>query len=308
MRASFWLFARLGVVIKKFRFQINFLIGTVAAFALFCFNVPGYAFHDGEHDETTIYGAGAHFAWTIFNSLKPDLQKLVNREIILFGKNSMLGQGCNAGIKMAKQNKPGHETFGFVCCPLNKQEVEKEGLVVYPLALEPIVIMVNSSNPVKNLSTQQVREIFAGKITNWQEVGGADQPIVVVTRLHCKSRPGHWKTILPSKKLFRPQRLNVSSSDEMVQRISDFPGAIGHTGSTWIREPGQSVKHITVEGIAPTAENLENKRYPFYRPLSAITNKNPSADILKIINEVQVGPAFQTVAKQYELLPLNHAK
>lgn len=288
--------------------MIKFLIGTITAFALFCFNVPGYAFHAGEHDENTIYGAGAHFAWTIFNSLKPDLQKLVNREITLFGKNSMLGQGCNAGIKMAKQNKPGHETFGFVCCPLSTEEVEKEGLIVYPLALEPIVIMVNTSNPVNNLSTQQVREIFAGKITNWQEVGGADQPIVVVTRLHCKSRPGHWKTILPSEKLFRQQRLNVSSSDEMVQRISDFPGAIGHTGSTWIREPGQSVKQITVEGIAPTAENLKGKRYPFYRPLSAITNKNPSDDILKIIDEVQVGSAFQAVAKQYELLPLNHAK
>ena len=217
----------------------------------------------------------------------------------------MLGQGCNAGIKMAKRNGPDQETFGFICCPLSEEEIDKEGLIVYPLALEPIVIIVNKQNPVNNLSTEQVRAIFRGDIVNWKEVGGKDRPIVVVTRLHCKDRPGHWKTILPSHKNFRTQRLNVSSSDEMVQRISDFPDAIGHTGSTWAREPYQSVKQLTIDGVEPSAVNLKQKRYPFYRPLSAITNKQPSTNVLKIIKEVQVGTAFRRVAKQYELLPLN---
>lgn len=262
---------------------------------------PAFAFDD----DKIISGAGAHFAWTIFDALKHDLEESVDREIVLFGKNSMLGQGCNAGIKTAQKNKPNHETFGFVCCPLSKEEIEKEGLVVYPLALEPIVIMTNKKNPVKNLSTEQVRFIFAGKIVNWNEVGGPDKPIIVVTRLHCKQRPGHWKTILPNKKLFRQKRLNVSSSAEMTQRISDFDWAIGHTGATWVKDPDLNVKQITVDEIAATAQNLKEKRYPFYRQLSAVTNKQPSDDVLKIIKEVQVGPAFRKVAKLYELLPSN---
>lgn len=261
--------------------------------------------HAAGKEPHAIQGAGAHFAWTIFHSLKDDLERSVNHEIILYGKNSMLGQGCNAGIKMAKRNGPDQETFGFICCPLSEEEIDKEGLIVYPLALEPIVIIVNKQNPVNNLSTEQVRAIFRGDIVNWKEVGGKDRPIVVVTRLHCKDRPGHWKTILPSHKNFRTQRLNVSSSDEMVQRISDFPDAIGHTGSTWAREPYQSVKQLTIDGVEPSAVNLKQKRYPFYRPLSAITNKQPSTNVLKIIKEVQVGTAFRRVAKQYELLPLN---
>lgn len=270
----------------------------------FAFNVtPAFAFDD----EKIISGAGAHFAWTIFDALKNDLEEAVDREIVLYGKNSMLGQGCNAGIKTAIKNKPGHETFGFVCCPLSKEEIENKDLIVYPLALEPIVIMTNKANPVKNLSIDQVRFIFAGKIVNWKEVGGPDKPIIVVTRLHCKKRPGHWKTILPNKKLFRQKRLNVSSSAEMTQRISDFDWAIGHTGATWVKDPDLNVKQLTVDNVTATAQSLKEKRYPFYRQLSAVTNKQPSDDVLKIIKEVQTGPAFRRVAKIYDLLPSNES-
>ena len=252
-----------------------------------------------------ITGAGAHFSWIIFKTLQPDLEKLTGRKIQLFGKDSMLGQGCNAAIKNASLNGPDKETFGFICCPLTKEEIAKEKIIVYPLAMEPIMILVNSSNPVTNLSKQQVRDIFAGKITNWHDVGGNDQPIAVVTRLHCKTRPGHWKTILPDAKLFRKLRFDVESADEMVKRVSDFENAIGHTGSTWEFESGNKVKHVTVDGLEPNAENLKNKTYPFYRPLSAITDLHPSEDVKKIIHEVQTGKGFSKVAKQFNLLPLN---
>ena len=261
-----------------------------------------------DFEDNALMGAGAHFAWIVFDALKADLEKATNRETVLFGQYSMLGVGCNAGIKAAKQNKPDHETFGFVCCPLSDAEVEKHQLIVYPLAKEPILILVRKDNPITNLSSQQVRDIFSGKLVNWNEVGGPDRPIVVVTRLHCKKRPGHWKTILSDKKEFRQERLNVKSASDMVQRINDFEGAIGHTGSTWKFQPDDEVRPITIDGIAPTAENLKNGKYPFHRQLSAITNRSPSPDVVKLIKEAQTGPAFQKVAKEYNLLPLNAAR
>jgi hypothetical protein len=127
---------------------------------------------------------------------------------------------------------------------------------------------------------------------------------VVVTRLHCKKRPGHWKTILPNHKVFRQERLNVKSAAAMVQRVGDFSGSIGHTGATWKFKAEDKVKIISVDGFKPTAENLRNGNYPFYRQLSAITNRNPSPDVIKLIKEAQTGKAFRKVAKQYELLPL----
>ncbi len=256
-------------------------------------------------NEGMLMGAGAHFAWIVFDALKEDLEKKTGRKTILFGENSMLGVGCKAGIKAAKQGTKSRETFGFVCCPLSEEEIEKEKLIVYPLAKEPILILARDDNPVTNLSIDQVRGIFRGDITNWNSVGGNDQPIVVVTRLHCKKRPGHWKTILPSHKKFRQERLNVKSASAMVQRVSDFSGSIGHTGATWEFKPEDKIKVISVNGVRPTAKNLANGTYPFFRQMSAITNRDPSPDVVKLIKEAQTGPAFRKVAKKYELLPLN---
>jgi phosphate transport system substrate-binding protein len=252
-----------------------------------------------------VTGGGAHFAWVVFESLKHDLERVSGRSIELHGRNSTLGMGCNAGIKTALRNTPDHETFGFVCCPLSEREVAEKKLLVYPLALEPVLIVVNKSNPVSNLSSAQVRGIMRGDIVNWQEVGGNDEPIVLVTRLHCKKRPGHWKTILPDASAFRQQRLNVSSAADMVQRVGDFKGAIGHIGSTWDFGADNKLKIISVDGYQPTTENLRSKHYPFFRNLSAVTDQHPSADVLTIIREVQTGSAFEAVARRYQLLKLH---
>jgi len=273
-------------------------------FNLFCIPVFADEVTDNKDSQPPIIGAGAHFAWVIFNDLKPALQQSSGRTVELFGKESMLGMGCNAGIKMAQQNRPGSESFGFVCCPLSEEEVKEKNIQVHPIAKEPILILVNKNNKIQNLSQQQVSKIFSGKITNWSEVGGDDKPIVVVTRLHCKHRPGHWKTILPDAKSFRKDRLNVKSAAEMVKRVTDFPGAIGHTGATWVFGSGSNVKSVNVGGISPTADNLRAGHYPFYRELSAVTNHQASADVIAIINRVQTGPEFSKVAKEYELVPI----
>ncbi len=270
----------------------------------FSTNTAGHNVTDHENDNA-LMGVGAHFAWILFDAIKADLETKVGRRVILFGENSMLGVGCNAGIKAAKQATQSRETFGFVCCPLSDEEIEKEQLIIYPLVKEPILILAHKDNPVDNLSSDQVRAIFRGNLTSWADVGEPDKPIVVVTRLHCKKRPGHWKTILPSHKAFRQERLNVTSAVAMVQRVGDFSGAIGHTGATWIFDAKDQIKIIRVDGFRPTAENLRNGKYPFYRQLSAITNRNPSPDVVKLINEAQTGEAFRKVARQYELLPLN---
>ncbi len=260
-----------------------------------------------EPSSGTITGAGAHFAWVIFDSLKDELEKSTGKKIALFGKNSNLGMGCNAGIKLAQQSRHNHETFGFVCCPLSQQELSEKQIKIYPLAEEPLLIVVNSLNPVNDLSIEQVRSIFRGDITNWKSVGGWDKPIVVVTRLHCKKRPGHWKTILPNAKDFIKQRLNVTSAAEMVKFVSEFETAFGHLGSTWEHDERSSIKAITVDHVAATAENLENKTYPFHRRLSAVTSMNPSENVLKVIEQVQYGKSFEALAKKYNLLQLNQS-
>ena len=175
---------------------------------------------------------------------------------------------------------------------------------VFPLALEPILILTNEDNPVRNISSQQARYMFSGKINNWQEVGGKDQNLVVVTRLHCKKRPGHWKTILPDAKAFRQERLNVKSAADMVNRVSDFPSAIGHTGSAWAFDPESKVKALSIDNHAPTAANLEKGPSPLHPQLSAVTSKQASPELVELMSYAQELLAKNPIAKQYQLLPL----
>jgi len=279
---------------------------TFFLFATILISNPVISLAERQNEPTeTITGAGAHFAWVIFDSLKDELEQKTGKKLQLFGKNSNLGMGCNAGIKLAKQSTHDHETFGFVCCPLSQQELDKEKIRMYPIAEEPIMILVNKNNPIENLSTEQVRSIFRGDIRNWKDVGGWDKPVVVVTRLHCKKRPGHWKTILPSAGDFVKERLNVSSAKEMVKLVTDFDTAFGHIGSTWKFGKDSHVKAIKVNNIAATAANLKNKTYPFHRKLSAVTNMDPSESVITTIHQVQRGKSFKTIAERFNLLPLN---
>jgi len=253
----------------------------------------------------TVTGAGEHFTWVLLDQVRPKLEKDFNIQLDLVGRESMLGHGCNQGIKKAQENHADHETFGFICCPLDAAEVNKEQLQVHPVANEPLLILVNKSNPVTDIPIEKLRAIYRGEIRNWKDVGGEDRPIVLVMRPHCPHRPGHWKTIVPTLEALRKDRIDVKAEAEVVQGVSDFAEGIGNIGSTWIFDERQRVKVITVSGVAPTAANLQNGSYPFYQVQSIVTHGPMSPALHGMIREVQSGAAFRAVLKKYELLPLN---
>jgi len=263
--------------------------------------IPSYAGND-----KLFTAAGAHSSWVLMDKIKPVLEKISGNKITLFGKQSMLGVGCNAGIKSTIRSSHEQESFGLVCCPLTDAEIAKNNLEVFPLALEPIMILSHESNPINDLSIKQIKAIFSGKIINWQQVGGENKAIVVVTRLHCKKRPGHWKTILDSPDKFATKRINVQSADEMVKRVGDFKAAFGHAGSAWLRGDNSKTKIIRVNGFLPTSKNLKNGNYPFYRQLSIITNKGASKKLKDLMLSAQM-QVFNhpELFNEYQLLPIN---
>jgi ABC-type phosphate transport system substrate-binding protein len=258
-------------------------------------------------EPTPVTGAGEHFTWVLLDAVRPQLERDYGIKLKLIGRESMLGHGCHQGIKKAQENRPGNATFGFVCCPLAKEEVEQEGLTVHPVALEPLIILVNKTNPVADLPLDKVRAIFRGDIRNWKEVGGADRPIVLVMRPHCAHRSGHWKTIVPELEALRKDRIDVKSEAEVVQGVSDFAEGIGNIGSTWVFEERHQVKVVTVGGVAPTAANLKSGAYPFYQEQSIVTHGEVPPALAGMIREVQGGPALRAEMRKYELLPLTPA-
>jgi len=245
-----------------------------------------------------LVATGDHSIWVLVNDLAKHFTKTTGLTLELIPEIAIVGKGCEKGINHAEKGDPSRE-FGLICCVLNEQTMGNHGFRAYPIAKEPLTIIVNRSNRVTNLSTLQVREIFAGKINNWKQVGGRDERIAVITKLHCPSHEANWKSILSTAERFSKERIEAKAQPDIARMVADFNGAIGHLEMTSVIESGLDVKTVQVDGYAPTSDNVEKGLYPFVAKLSVLTKGEASGNVLKFIEYMSKDPKAREVMKKY---------
>ena len=145
--------------------------------------------------------------------------------------------------------------------------------VQHTVAFDGIAAVVHPSNPVKNLSKDQLRDIYTGEITNWKKVGGPDLKIVVISR---DTNSGTYETF--QEKVTKSERVTdraeyVGSNGAVRQRVQTTPGAIGYVGLAFT----EGVKALTVNEIEANTENVVSKKYPISRGLFMYTDGEPAA-------------------------------
>ena len=156
--------------------------------------------------------------------------------------------------------------------------------VPFAVALDCLLPMVHPSNPVNGLTTQQLRDIYSGKTTNWKDVGGNDSAIVVVGRDTSSGTYGTWQEMImdvEEKTRVTARAQTVASSGAMLSTVANNRNAIGYDGIGYINE---TVKPLTVNQVAGTAVSAKNGSYPLSRYLYMFTDGWPSGDILNFIN------------------------
>jgi phosphate transport system substrate-binding protein len=161
-----------------------------------------------------------------------------------------------------------------------RKAMEEKGVkpVEHTFAFDALPVIVHPSNRVKGLTLEQVRDIYTGKITNWKEVGGADQRIVVISR---DTNSGTYETfkdlILGKDNKILESAEYTGSNGGVRQRVQMTRGAIGYAGLGFV---DRTVKALAINGVAPCAESVVQKRYPISRALFMFTNGEPAADTL----------------------------
>jgi phosphate transport system substrate-binding protein len=145
--------------------------------------------------------------------------------------------------------------------------------VAHVVALDGLPILVHPSNPVKNLTVDQVRDNYSGKITNWKEVGGPNLKIVTVSR---DTNSGTYETF---HKLVMKKKAKIGKGCEYVGsngairgRVQSTPAAIGYAGLGFV---DRSVKALTINGVYPSRKTVSSGKYPIARPLFMFTNAYP---------------------------------
>lgn len=155
--------------------------------------------------------------------------------------------------------------------------------VPFAVAVDAILPVVHPSNSVKDISTQQLHDIYAGRITNWNKVGGPDMKIAVVTRDTSSGTFEVWEEKIMNKDKILPRALVVASNGAMVQTVAGNKAAVGYIGIGYVDD---STKSLSVDGIEGTPESAVNGTYPVSRYLYMFSDGWPMGDTMDFLNFV----------------------
>lgn len=185
------------------------------------------------------------------------------------------GMGSSSGIENVLA---GTSDIGTSSRDLKKEE-EGKGLVDTPLAYDGIAVIVNPSNPVDDLSLEQLRDIFAGRITNWKELGGEDLGIDLVNRDEASgTREAFKKIVMGEDAHFDRSAVVLPGTGQVRDVVATTKGAVGYIGVGFVepRFTNTRVKKLSVDGVLPTSETVISKEYPIARTLHFFTKGQPT--------------------------------
>jgi len=172
------------------------------------------------------------------------------------------------------------------------------------VAIDAIVPIVHTKNPVKNLSLDQLSGIYQGKITNWKEVGGDDLEIVVISRDSSSGTFEAWGELVLKGAKVSPRAQLQASNGAVDQAVSKNKYAIGYVGLGYLNK---SVKALTVNGVQASEKTALSKEYPVSRFLYMYTNGEPKGETAKFIQFV-LSPAGQALVQKEGFVPLPKKK
>lgn len=171
--------------------------------------------------------------------------------------------GSSAGVEAVLN---GTADIGDVSRALTDEEKGK-GLVENVVALDGIAIVTDSANTATNLTTQQLKDIYTGKIKNWSEVGGADQEIVVIGRESGSGTRDAFEEILDiADQCDLAQTLNETGA--VAAAVQSTPGSIGYISLDALSD---SVKALQLDGVTPSEATIKDQTYTLQRPFVMAT-------------------------------------
>ncbi|MEK7332302.1 MAG: phosphate ABC transporter substrate-binding protein [Nitrospirota bacterium] len=194
------------------------------------------------------------------------------------------GGGTVIGIEDLRNGK-----VDFAASCRTREEGDPEDIEFIQVAWDALVFIVHKTNPVSNIPLEDVRAIYAGKITNWKQLKGKDAPIKIFIS---RPRKGLSGVEASTKALVlkgldpveTPNTMSLASSGIVEQMVEETVEGFATTGFTSARK--RDVKMLKVKGVLPTSKNIINKNYPLKRPLFILMPKKPRPEAKKLVDFV----------------------
>lgn len=241
---------------------------------------------------STVAISGSTSVGPLAEKLAHDYQKNVNVNIEI---NQI---GSSAGITNAIN---GVSEIGMASRDLKPEEKES-GLIDTIIAYDGIVVVTHPSNKVKDLTLEQVKQIFTGEVTNWKDLGGEDMEIVVVSREDGSGSRDAFQEIVDysSGELVR-SAIIASGNGNIKTTVATNKHAVGFISFEYIDE---SISTININGVEATAENVLNQTYKLSRPFLFVHKEENLTDAGQKFIDYILSPDGQAIAAEAGAIPI----
>lgn len=190
----------------------------------------------------------------------------------------------------------------FISKELTKDEkvkLKEKSAVLDTLAIDGMAIIINISNPIKQLSIQQLSAIYSGKIKNWKEVGGEDLPITLYSRDISSGTYSFFKEKVLDSADYAGNDINLTHNEEIVNNVSSTKNAIGYVGLSYAQNPIiKAIPIVFKEGepaFFPNFQNIKSNNYRLNRFILAIYSSKSDDFVKKVIMALSNESVFKII-------------
>ncbi len=258
-------------------------------------STPGAPITDQEADNSTVTVSGS-------TTVQPLAEKLAEA---FMTENTgvridVQGGGSSVGVKAAGQ---GTSDIGMASREIKESEmVEFPNLKIFVIARDGIAIVAHPDVPVSDLTVEQVRDIFSGKVTNWKDFGGEDHNIIVVSREEGSGTRGAFEEmVMGEDALITATAILQASNGSIRTTVSTTPYSIAYLSFGYLDD---TIKTISIDGVAPTEPNAADGSYPIVRPLNMLTDGEPEG-MVKAFLDFILSEAGQKLVVEDGYIPVN---
>lgn len=207
------------------------------------------------------------------------------------------GGGSTVGVSQTENG-----VFDIGMLSREVKQSEKEKLQFKEIAKDAIVVVVNHKNPVQNISVENLRKIYKGEITNWQDVGGENKPIVVISRENGSGTKSAFEDSVQLKSRDITQYAQIQNATGAIElSVSSNENAIGYLSFSTLKD---NVKALSINDVYPSLEEIKNENYSLVRSYFIVW-KN---DISKTIVEYLLSKQADEIIKKNNYIGVNNEK
>jgi phosphate transport system substrate-binding protein len=169
-----------------------------------------------------------------------------------------------------------------------------------PIAQDGLVIITNHNNPVNNISLEDIRRIYSGNLTNWQDLGGNEQAIVVFSREEGADTRAEFERLVMGDRRTTPNAQLVTSAETTLTRISEEAGGIAYIA---LNQVNNSARILTIQNIAPTHDSMTDSTYALRSTIYIVGLEEPQNEYRDFFAWIQSAEGQAIIAQYFVALP-----